>query len=200
MAESATEKRKARLLAVAQELFFSKGYDSTSLDQIVATAGGSKQTIYRFFGSKKGLYYAVVEQVTDYMIGVYSLDGAAVEDYPEVLRQFAHNYLHFVMSDQARDLTRSVVGHSMVSGDVAAKFLELGPNRYMKLKVYLDRVVAAGHLKIANTTLSAQQFLGALRGDNHIRRLADPSYQCTPEQLDEAAEEALAVFLRGYSS
>ena len=39
------------LLLSANELFLERGYDAVSLDDIVHHAGGSKASIYKFFGN-----------------------------------------------------------------------------------------------------------------------------------------------------
>ncbi|NER61767.1 helix-turn-helix transcriptional regulator, partial [Pseudomonas sp. MAFF212428] len=52
--------RRRNLLVTASELFLAHGYDGVSMDAIVAAAGGSKATIYRYFGSKNELLVAVV--------------------------------------------------------------------------------------------------------------------------------------------
>ena len=42
------------LLISATELFLERGYDAVSLDDIVQHAGGSKASIYKYFGNKEG--------------------------------------------------------------------------------------------------------------------------------------------------
>ncbi|MEF1243490.1 TetR/AcrR family transcriptional regulator, partial [Vibrio campbellii] len=49
---ASTEKKRTRIIEVATELFIEQGYKDTSLDQIVAICGGSKQTLYRYFSNK----------------------------------------------------------------------------------------------------------------------------------------------------
>lgn len=49
------------LLNTAAELFIEKGYEAVSLDDIVQHAGGSKASIYKFFGSKDGLFKAICD-------------------------------------------------------------------------------------------------------------------------------------------
>ncbi|HEE5471130.1 TPA: helix-turn-helix transcriptional regulator [Acinetobacter baumannii] len=44
--------RRLALLLSATELFLEKGYDAVSLDDIVNHAGGSKTSIYKYFGIK----------------------------------------------------------------------------------------------------------------------------------------------------
>lgn len=38
-----------------------KGYDAVSLDDIVNHAGGSKASIYKYFGNKEGLFTAICD-------------------------------------------------------------------------------------------------------------------------------------------
>ncbi|MBS7539367.1 TetR/AcrR family transcriptional regulator [Ancylobacter lacus] len=53
----------AALRAAAAELFLERGYEGTSLDAVIARAGGSKTNVYGFFGGKEGLFLAVVEEL-----------------------------------------------------------------------------------------------------------------------------------------
>jgi len=45
--------RREALLAAADELFLQHGFDGVSLDSLVAHVGGSKASIYQYFGCKK---------------------------------------------------------------------------------------------------------------------------------------------------
>lgn len=45
-----SEERRRKLLVAAADLFLASGYDGVSMDAIVAAAGGSKATAYRYFG------------------------------------------------------------------------------------------------------------------------------------------------------
>ncbi|EOQ64211.1 hypothetical protein F935_00978 [Acinetobacter calcoaceticus ANC 3811] len=53
--------RRLALLLSATELFLDKGYDAVSLDDIVNHAGGSKASIYKYFGNKDGLFTAICD-------------------------------------------------------------------------------------------------------------------------------------------
>ena len=46
----------------AAPLFLKKGYDNVSIDEIISVVGGSKATIYAWFGGKEGLFDAVVRR------------------------------------------------------------------------------------------------------------------------------------------
>lgn len=53
----------ARILAAASKEFADKGYDGARVDKIVRRSGLNKQTMYHYFGSKEGLFQAVLEQM-----------------------------------------------------------------------------------------------------------------------------------------
>ena len=58
----ALEQRRARIARMTAPLFLKKGYDNVSIDEIIGVVGGSKATIYAWFGGKEGLFEAVVRQ------------------------------------------------------------------------------------------------------------------------------------------
>ena len=53
------------LLAAALEEFSARGYDSASINTILAAAGMSKGQLYHHFGSKEGLYLALIAELID---------------------------------------------------------------------------------------------------------------------------------------
>ena len=62
------KKRYELIVKTALELFLEKGYEKTSLSDIVAISGGSLSSIYTFFENKEGLFEAIVEQEIDSLI------------------------------------------------------------------------------------------------------------------------------------
>lgn len=54
------EQRTSRLTDIAQELFFSKGYDQTTMDDVAGAAGYTKRSIYFYFKDKEEMLLAVV--------------------------------------------------------------------------------------------------------------------------------------------
>jgi len=53
-------KSREKLLYSARNIFFNKGYVAASMDEIAATAGVSKATIYRQFVSKEELFKTLI--------------------------------------------------------------------------------------------------------------------------------------------
>lgn len=57
------EKRKQELLKIAYRLFISKGYEETSIDEIIAEAQIAKGTFYFHFKSKNALLEAIINMM-----------------------------------------------------------------------------------------------------------------------------------------
>ncbi|MEW6267269.1 MAG: TetR/AcrR family transcriptional regulator [Thermodesulfobacteriota bacterium] len=56
---------RQRLLAGAARLFARKGYAAASVRELVAAAGVTKPVLYYYFGSKEGLYLALMRSASD---------------------------------------------------------------------------------------------------------------------------------------
>ena len=53
------EQWKKEILDVAKNLFMSKGYEETSISDIMETVGGAKGMFYRFFESKEEVMHSL---------------------------------------------------------------------------------------------------------------------------------------------
>lgn len=59
------ERRKKELIKTAYELFITKGYENTSVDEIIAKAGIAKGTYYYHFESKEQMLEEVINMMLD---------------------------------------------------------------------------------------------------------------------------------------
>lgn len=72
-----------RLLGAATRLFAERGYEGTSVQEIVATAGVTKGAMYHYFGSKDDLLYEVYARVlrmqTEHLVEIAGRDEPVAE-------------------------------------------------------------------------------------------------------------------------
>ena len=59
------EKRKQELIRIAYRMFVSKGYEHTSVDEIISEAGIAKGTYYYYFESKEQMLEEVIEMMLE---------------------------------------------------------------------------------------------------------------------------------------
>ncbi len=57
------EETRGKLIATARKAFAAKGYAAASMDELTAEAGLTRGALYHNFGDKKGLLWAVIEQI-----------------------------------------------------------------------------------------------------------------------------------------
>jgi AcrR family transcriptional regulator len=81
------ERRREQILQAALEAFAAKGYDGTSMDDIVSISGLSKGTLYWYFESKEELFVMLITKVIrDFGAGFEKLvDALAALPPPERL-------------------------------------------------------------------------------------------------------------------
>lgn len=77
--QSHRDRQTARILAAAQLCFARRGFDGASMDEIVAKAGMSSSTVYRYFPEgKRSLVRAVIgrvmDPVVDWIAGLAEVD------------------------------------------------------------------------------------------------------------------------------
>lgn len=65
----AMEQTRQQLLAAGRKAFAEQGYHAASMDQLTADVGLTRGALYHHFGSKRGLFEAVVEQIDTEMAG-----------------------------------------------------------------------------------------------------------------------------------
>lgn len=70
MKKNSTPSNRTIVMQVASSLFLEKGYQTTSMDEIVAVSKVSKTNIYYHFKSKEELLSAIVDQMIDRYSGM----------------------------------------------------------------------------------------------------------------------------------
>lgn len=109
-----SERTRANILAVARQAFAEKGLMGARIDEIAGRTNTSKRMIYYHFGSKEGLYQAVLEQeyraIRDREAALPVGDGGA----EDALR--AHVRLTFDHHFRNPDFVRLVMNENMLRG------------------------------------------------------------------------------------
>lgn len=115
-------RKRAAILDAAAEVFLECGYVGTSMDGVAARAGVSKQTIYKHFADKEGLFTALVLHAVE---GVEARIGAASpvpldpDDLVPTLRELAQRLHAAIVNPEVLRLRRLVAGEAL-------RFPELG--------------------------------------------------------------------------
>ena len=86
---------RQHLIAVATQLFATRGYDGTSIEAVLEQAGVSRGSLYHHFASKERLFEAVVESVHT-QVGEATLQAAAAVGDADAHTLLTTGYLAWV--------------------------------------------------------------------------------------------------------
>jgi AcrR family transcriptional regulator len=113
------ERTKANILEVAAAEFGEKGLAGARIDEIAALTQTSKRMIYYYFGSKEGLYLAVLEesyrQVREIELQLHLQD---LEPEPALRRLVAFTFDHHLTHE---NFIRLVMNENMHRGEYLAR-------------------------------------------------------------------------------
>jgi len=193
-------KRRDLFLDAASKMFIDRGYEATSLQDVVSIAGGSLATLYRLFGNKEGLFKAVLERKFKSVFGEMELPAVASQDPALTLFNLGSALLSMILSEDAIGMHRLMIAEAKRSPRLREIFIELAPNRAKQyLSAYLKEEVGAGRMDIKDCELSASQFLEMVKGDLYMRQLLGEEINLTAEERKSLVKNAVDIFLRGVS-
>lgn len=186
---SRRETRRAAILRAARQAFLDRDFLRTTLDDIVGRAGGSRATIYDEFGSKEGLFAAIVADILEAMKAPQPADSP-----PETaLRNLATAYMARLMDPDSLALFRVVVGECAHMRDLGRAVFKAGPEAGARaLAEQLHRWTMTGELVLDDPDAAARQFIGMIEGDLHRRAVM---WHQVPTDAEVAANIDLAVKL-----
>jgi AcrR family transcriptional regulator len=190
------EARRERIVRAAAQLFLKKGYDNVSIDEIIGVVGGSKATIYAWFGGKEGLFEAVVKQkCQDVTIAIDVETKGSVEAQ---LTRIGHSFLTMVLSPPILEFHRLMVSIGRTFPQAARLFFETGPvSAYSIVASWIARHQKDGRFADEDPYRLAVLFLDMLLGEHQLGWLTGMPRAARREKIDETVRLAVKVFLRG---
>jgi TetR/AcrR family transcriptional regulator, mexJK operon transcriptional repressor len=194
------EKRRDEIAAVAEQVFLELGFNDTTMQIVASRAGASKETLYRHFGSKEGLFSEVIRTRAARFFGDFEREIGQHNDPRAVLKELGFNMLNKLLNDDRLCLFRIVVYEVQRTPEIGRIFFEQGPKQLLKeVSNYLEYATAQGMLNCDEPLLQAKLFLGAVVANRHIIQLVAPDEEkLTEEVIRRHVEEAVSMFLAAY--
>jgi AcrR family transcriptional regulator len=191
-----TDPRRDRIVRMAAPLFLKKGYDNVSIDEIIGVVGGSKATIYAWFGGKEGLFEAVVRQKCDDV--TLSIDTDTRGTLEEQLTRIGHSFLETVLKPPILEFHRLMVSIGRTFPEAGRQFFEGGPvNAYRIVASWIEKHQKDGRLIGEDPYRLAVLFLDMLIGEHQLGWLTSMPRAARKDKIDETVRISVKVFLRG---
>jgi len=135
--------RCEKILQAGVELFLQNGYDSTSLQDIVRLSGGSLSTIYKYFGSKEGLFKQIIADEISKVFENIGENADSARTLEEFLFKFGVSFVRGFVSVQTRQYIR-LITHESVKFQMLdyefgiQKFRQLLAEKFIKFEEFRD--------------------------------------------------------------
>jgi TetR/AcrR family transcriptional repressor of mexJK operon len=199
-----TRKRKA-IVEAATTTFLQKGYLGTSMDEIAALAGVSKQTVYKHFADKERLFSEVVTSTVNEASDPVHAEVLELRDTGDLaadLRDLARRQLALVMQPKLMQLRRLVIAESSRFPELGRAFYEQGPGRTIAaLAATFARLAARGLLAVDDPNLAAAQFNWLVMSEPlNQAMLLGRDHALSKSELERHADDGVRTFLAAYSS
>lgn len=195
MRESAQIERRRSIEEAAYELIDEKGYDNISMLAIAKRAKASNETLYRWYGDKKGLFQAMVIRNADEVYASLVEDLDRQRDPMQILEDISLKLLRLLTSDRAIALNRAAAADA--SGELGIALSKVGRERVLPLiaKV-LGQIKDQGTFGGLSLEEVTRLYMSLLIGDLQIRRAIGVMPAPNETELKTTTRKALDHLLK----
>lgn len=169
------------------------------MSDIARRVSASKETLYAWFGSKPGLFQAVIRRNADTVRTVLEahLDGNAPVE--EALTDVGRALAGLLLSEGAVAINRAAISEARSEPVLARILVETGRDATLPFFVrYLEQCRGRHLLEFDDPWEAAETFLGLLLGDMQVRRLLGVVGVPDTGAIEARASHAVVKFLRLY--
>jgi TetR/AcrR family transcriptional repressor of mexJK operon len=163
---------RAAVLSAARDLFLSRGFAGTTMEEIAAAAGLTKRTLYNNFSDKGALFTeivsSVIAQAETFARGLEeAFADATAASLAQRLYDFGERLALGILRPEVITLRRLVIGEAREFPSLAAEYFDRAPGQVLEaLASVFARLSAAGLLRIDQPRLAAAQFAYLVAGES----------------------------------
>ena len=189
--------RREEILKVALSVLAERGYRGASMREIAERAQASKETLYAWFGNKRGLFEELVGWQAERVDAVIAPSLERDSDDPsEVLRGFALELQRLLLGERAVVINRAAISEAASDPTFARILAARGRGSVVpKLERYLEGQRERGHLAFEEAQVAIDALIGLAVGDQQVRRLLGVLSMPGTEEMETRAERATGQFL-----
>lgn len=193
--QSGADRRNA-LVASARKHFVQKGFEATSLDDLIADAGGSRRNIYGLFGGKEGILRAVIEEIVAEIAQTAEMPDASGDDPRAWLIEVGTAFAKLMLSADIVAVFRQFIATGGSEAAVAEQLWQAGPDRFRRaLADWLRVQNETGRLNVKDPDFASIMLPEMFRGSFQIEILIGRRTHVSEEEIRAQVEAATDLFL-----
>ncbi|HRP23944.1 MAG TPA: TetR/AcrR family transcriptional regulator [Rhodocyclaceae bacterium] len=198
---TAQERKREAIVAAAADLFLDSGYSGVTLDAVISRVGGSKRTLYAYFGDKDGLFAAIVNRLCEEIVTPLTRLVLVGRPLREALGATAQTFFDVLLAPRTLALHRLVVAEATRAPEAARTFFLAAPTTsYRCLAEYFKWASEVGIVTPGDPQQRSRIFLDALTADFQLRCLLGLLDSPTQMERDERMNETIAIFMKGIAA
>ncbi len=189
--------RREEILEVALSVLAERGYRGASMREIAVRAQASKETLYAWFGNKRGLFEELVRWQAERVHAVITPNLERDGDDPAVvLLAFAVELQRLLLGERAVVINRAAISEATSDPTFARILATQGRDSVVpRLVRYLEGQRERGRLEFEEAGTAIDTIIGLVIGDQQVRRLLGVLQMPEPERVEARAERAVRSFL-----
>ena len=194
-----TQKRR-ELLTTAADMFLARGYDSVTLDEIVAEVGGSKSNVYKHFKGKEGLFIAALQNLSSEISrAILASEGFSLPLH-QALTMIGQAFYKSVLHPRAIALQRLAIAESNRFPQVAQMWFDQGPHIfYEAMTKFCEERQARGELRACDTREAAILFHDMMAFDLPQQLLLGIMRPPKASVVEAKVRSVVDAFLNGFA-
>jgi AcrR family transcriptional regulator len=192
-----TDARRLEILEAVLDVLRSRGFAGTSMLAVATAARTSKETLYRLFGDRRGLFAALVRHNAG-AVNAELIQALSSDRPPEdVLPVLGRGLSALLFGERSVIINRAAIADATASGELGEILTATGRGTTGPLIIrYLEAQQARGRLEFPSVQEAFEVFLGLLLRDRQVRRLLGVLPPPTQAEIDDVADRATSYFLR----
>lgn len=189
--------RRQAMIDAAAAVFFENGFERTSLSAIVRRSGGSLSTLYQLFGSKEGLFEAMITQRCGEIMEPLTGSDLSAQCPQQTLSRVAMGLLGVLMDPEAQGLWRMVMGEGIKFRHLPEIYFRCGPDiLFSAMRAYLAGLHAHGTIHSPDPAASAEAFCMMVHGQVFFRVVTGLQPPMDQAEREEHVRKVVAMFMR----
>lgn len=184
------EAKRMAVLTAAVRMFNARGYHATSLDDVAASLGVSKPTIYHYLGNKEQVLVECLTMGMDQLLAAAAAARAGLGLGIDRLRAFLLSYVQVNMEDFGR--CNILTANETLSPTAREEIRLLKRRIHATMQELVEEGVADGSIAPCDPKFAALTLASALNGPSRWHR---PEGALSPSEIAMALVEFLTAGL-----
>jgi AcrR family transcriptional regulator len=194
--EKKREARREAILQAALELFLEKGYESTTLSDVVGRSGGSLATLYELFENKSGLLRALVDRKCGTLVQRIDAAVSAHQAPREALREIAESMFDKIVCPESTALFKA----ALAQPDLGPQLYQAGPaTSQARIAEFLALKAKDGVFEFDDAFVAAGMFHQMMFGQFHQKLIFGLTVELSAEEKEAHIDRVLTGFFKMYA-